>query len=251
MRTITPRSPGVVPISLLVQTGSFAHCFLNPDWSFRELALDLALAAVLAALLSSLVSVAAFSIPSVLRLLAFPLLGVSGAVAATAGAMALVDTVPLFTSLPFGLPWLEWQFRLDVLSALFLLIIGIVTFAVAIFGPGYVREYEHGHHPLSQLGIFTGLFIAGMMLVVLADDAFLFMIAWELMSLSSYFLVMFHHEQAANRRAGFLYLLMAHIAGLAILLGFGVLATFGDGFSFDAMRAAPLSPSRSVRPALP
>jgi formate hydrogenlyase subunit 3/multisubunit Na+/H+ antiporter MnhD subunit len=206
------------------------------------LALDLALAAVLAALLSSVVSIAAFSIPSVLRFLAFPLLGISGAIAAVAGVVALVDAVPLFGSLPFGLPWLEWQLRLDVLSALFLLIIGIVTFAVAIFGPGYVREYEHGNHPLTQLGIFTGLFVAGMMLVVLANDAFLFMIAWELMSLSSYFLVVFNHEQAANRRAGFLYLLMAHVGGLAILLGFGVLASFGDGFSFDAMRAVQLSP---------
>ncbi|MDT8388618.1 MAG: hydrogenase 4 subunit B [Thiogranum sp.] len=206
------------------------------------MALDLALYAVLAALFSAAVSAAAFRIPAVLRFLAFPLIGVSGACGAVAGVMALTDGGVLSTSLPFGLPWLEWQLRLDVLSGLFVTIIGVVTFAVSIYGPGYVREYEHGSHPLAQLGIFTGLFIAGMLLVVLANDAFLFMISWELMSLSSYFLVMFHHEQAANRRAGFLYLLMAHVGGLAILLSYGVLATFGDGFSFEAMRNAPLSP---------
>ncbi|MCO6411877.1 MAG: hydrogenase 4 subunit B [Thiogranum sp.] len=206
------------------------------------MAIDFALAAVLAALGSSLVSTAAHKVPSVLRYLAFPLLAVSGAAATVAGFMVMGNGEVLVTTLPVGLPWLEWQIRVDVLSALFLTIIGIVTFAVAIFGPGYVREYEHGQHPLAQLGIFTGLFITGMLLVVMANDAFLFMIAWELMSLSSYFLVMFHHEQAANRRAGFLYLLMAHVGGLAILLGYGVLATFGDGFSFDAMRAAPLTP---------
>ena len=91
-----------------------------------------------------------------------------------------------------------------------------------------------------------------MLLVVLADDAFLFMVAWELMSLSSYFLVAFQHEHAANRRAAFLYLLMAHVGGLAILLGYGVLAAFGDGFDLRrAMRArrsvaaaGPASPSR-------
>jgi len=68
------------------------------------------------------------------------------------------------------------------------------------------------------------------------------MVAWELMSVSSYFLVSFQHEQAANRRAAFLYLLMAHIGGLSILLGYGVLAGFGHGFAFDALRAAELSP---------
>lgn len=90
------------------------------------------------------------------------------------------------------------------------------------------------------LGLFTALFVLGMKLVVLADDAFAFMVAWELMSLSSYFLVIFQHHHAANRRAGFLYLLMAHIGALAILLGFGVLAAFGGGFAFDAMRGTEL-----------
>lgn len=206
------------------------------------MALNLALAAVLAALASAGVSLLAHRRIAVLKLFSFPLLTLSGLCAAIAGGMILAAGDVQSAQLPFGLPWLPWQARLDVLSGLFLLIIGIVTVAVGLFGPGYVTEYAHGDHPLVQLGVFTGLFIAGMQLVVLANDAFLFMIAWELMSLSSYFLVVFHHEQAANRRAGFLYLLMAHVGGLAILLGYGVLATFGDGFSFDAMRAAPLSP---------
>ncbi|MFN2308871.1 MAG: hydrogenase 4 subunit B [Gammaproteobacteria bacterium] len=206
------------------------------------MALHLALAAVLAALASAGVSLLAHRRVRVLQWTAFPLLTLSGLCACLAGGMALGSGTVESTQLPFGLPWLPWQVRLDVLSALFLLIIGIVTVAVGIFGPGYVAEYRHGDHPLVQLGVFTGLFIAGMQLVVLADDAYLFMIAWELMSLSSYFLVVFHHEQAANRRAAFLYLLMAHVGGLCILLGYGVLATFGDGFAFTAMRAAELSP---------
>jgi len=206
------------------------------------LALNLALAAVLAALASAIVSLAAHRRIGVLKWLSFPLLGLSGLAAAVAGGMALAGGDAQVAQLPLGLPWLPWQVRLDVLAGLFLLIIGIVTFAVGIFGPGYVSEYEHGDHPLVQLGFFTGLFIAGMQLVVLANDAFMFMIAWELMSLSSYFLVVFHHEQAANRRAGFLYLLMAHVGGLTILLGYGVLATFGGGFDFDAMRVVELTP---------
>lgn len=206
------------------------------------MALNLAFAAVIASLLSAAVSLGAHRRIAVLRILSFPLLGVAGAAAAAAGIITLSSGAVFTDTLPIGLPWLDWQVRLDTLSALFLTIIGVVSFAVALFGPGYMREYEHGDHPLVQLGMFTGLFVTGMLLVVLADDAFMFMVAWELMSLSSYFLVVFHHEQAANRRAGFLYLLMAHVGGLMILLGYGVLATFGDGFAFAAMRTAELSP---------
>ena len=80
-----------------------------------------------------------------------------------------------------------------------------------------------------------------MLLVLLADDAFMFMIAWELMSVASYFLVAFQHENSANRRAAFLYLLMAEVGALSIILGFGVLASFSDGFTFDALRESKLS----------
>jgi formate hydrogenlyase subunit 3/multisubunit Na+/H+ antiporter MnhD subunit len=143
--------------------------------------------------------------------------------------------------LPLGLPWLPWQLRLDALSGFFLCIIGVVSFAVGLYAPGYVRGFEGGRDSLPVLGVFTGLFLAAMLLVVLADGAFLFMVAWELMSLSSYFLVAYHHDNAASRRAAFFYLLMGHIGGLAILLAFGVIASFGDGFAFDAMRGAQLS----------
>lgn len=199
-----------------------------------------AVLAVCLALLSALLSLGTRRRPALLRLLVIPTMGGAGLLAAIAGVAALVGQVEQTMTLPLGLPWLPWRLRLDALAGLFLTLIGIVTFVVAWYAPGYVREFEHGHDSLPALGGFTGLFIAGMQLVVLADGAFLFMVAWELMSLSSYFLVTFQHEKAANRRAGFLYLLMAHVGGLSILLGYGVLAAFGDGFGFDAMRQATL-----------
>ncbi|MDD5035619.1 MAG: hydrogenase 4 subunit B, partial [Methylococcaceae bacterium] len=78
-------------------------------------------------------------------------------------------------------------------------------------------------------------------LVLLADDAFFFMIGWELMSVASYFLVAYQHEHPANRRAAFLYLLMAEVGALAIILGFGVLAGFSGNFTFESMRPTHLS----------
>jgi len=204
-------------------------------------ALSLAALAVLLALASSAVSLFSVWAPRVLRMLGMPLFGLAGLVALAAGLGALLQDGVATATLPMGLPWLPSRVRLDALSGFFLCVIGVVSFAVGLYGPAYVRGYEHGRDSLTALGGFAGLFLAGMLLVVLADDAFLFMVSWEVMSLSSYFLVAFQHENAANRRAAFLYLLMAHIGGLAILLGYGVLASFGGGFAFEAMRAAPLS----------
>lgn len=200
--------------------------------------LDIALAAVGCSLLSAAASLPTCRRRWLLGMVAFPLLGLSGLLAAGAGLWALVGGGVEHATLPLGLPWLPWQIRFDALAGFTFTLIGVVVAAVALYGPGYVREFEYGRDPLPALGGFTGLFVAGMLLVVLADDAFLFMIAWELMSLASYFLVAFQHENAANRRSAFLYLLMAQLGGVVILLGFGVLAAFGGGFGFDAMRAA-------------
>ena len=207
-----------------------------------ETSLALAGLAVLLALASAFTSLFAERNPAALRRVATPLLGLSGLMAMAAGMMALILGGSAQATLPLGLPWLPWHVRLDALAGFFLLIIGVVTSAVGIYGPAYVRGFEHGPDSLTALGGFSGLFLTGMLMVVLADDAFLFMIAWELMSLSSYFLVAFHHEHAANRRAAFLYLMMAHVGGLMILLGYGVLASFAGGFSFNELRAAELSP---------
>ncbi len=204
--------------------------------------MGLAAMAVLLALGSALAALFTQRRPELMRLLVMPLLGASGAAALAGGLGGLLQGGTEILSLPLGLPWLHWTLRLDVLSGFFMALIGTVVIGVALYGPGYVREFEHGRDSLPALGGFTGIFVAGMMGVVLADDAYLFMVAWEVMSLSSYFLVAFQHEHAANRRAALLYLLMAHIGGLSILLGYGVLAGFGDGFAFDAMRAAQLSP---------
>ena len=204
-------------------------------------ALATALAAVVLALASALVSCFTGRAPILLRRLAFPLLGLSGSAAVAAGLSALGSAANATLILPLGLPWLPWHLRLDPLAGFFLCIIGLLSVAVAVYGPAYTRGLEQGRDPLPALGGFTGLFLAGMLLVVLADDAFLFMVAWEVMSLASYFLVAFHHEHGANRRAAFLYLLMAHIGALAILLAYGVLATQGGGFEFTALRGADLS----------
>jgi hydrogenase-4 component B len=195
------------------------------------------------ALASAALSLGAGRCPSLLRRLALPLFGLSGLAALAAGALALGSGAVARAELPLGLPWLAWQVRLDALAGVFLCLIGVLAAAVAVFATGYVRGFEQGRDSLEALGGCSGLFLAAMLTLVLADDALLFMVAWEVMSLASYFLVVFHHDQPASRRAGFLYLLMAQVGGLAILLGFGVLAAFGQGFEFAALRGAGLTPA--------
>ena len=179
--------------------------------------------------------------PAFLRLAVFILLGLSGVFAVLAGLAVLITQSVITDQIALGLPWLPWHVRFDCLSGFFYLIIGIGVCAVSLYGPGYVHSNKEKDHPFAVLGLFTGLFVSGMLLVLLADDAFFFMIAWELMSVASYFLVAFQHEKSANRRAAFLYLLMAEVGALSIILGFGVLASFSDGFTFDALRASSLS----------
>src|ERR1039458_10395292 len=142
--------------------------------------------------------------------------------------------------LPLGLPDLPFHIRLDALSAFFLLLIGVAGAGISTFSAGYFRVGE-GTAP-GLMGLQYHVFLASMVMVILADDAYLFMVAWETMALSSYFLVTTQHRIPEIRRAGFLYLLIAHVGAIAILLCFGILQGGSWQFTFDAMRAAHLDP---------
>src|SRR5256885_3813948 len=135
-------------------------------------------------------------------------------------------------TLPLGIPWLGAHFRMDALSAFFLAVVDLGAAAASLFALGYGR---HEHSPLRVLPFYPA-FLAGMNLVVLADDAFSFLIAWEFMSLSSWALVMAHHRERDNLRAGYIYLVMASFGTLALLLAFGLLAGADGGYAFGHIR---------------
>ncbi len=143
--------------------------------------------------------------------------------------------------LPLGLPDLPFHVRSDALADVFLFLLGAASAGVSIFAAGYFRSGE-GTAP-GLLCLQYHLFLASMGLVLLADDAYLFMLAWETMALTSYFLVTTQHRLPEIRRAGFLYLLIAHVGAMSILLCFGVLQGGSWQFTFDAMRSAHLEPA--------
>lgn len=147
---------------------------------------------------------------------------------------------PQTVIIPLGLPDLPFHARLDSLSAFFLMILGLTGAGISFFAAGYFRSGE-GTAP-GTLGLYYHIFLASMAVVILADDAYLFMVAWETMALTSYFLVTSQHRIPEIRSAGFLYLLMAHLGAVCILLSFGVMQGGSWQFTLDAMRSASLTP---------
>jgi len=161
-------------------------------------------------------------------------------IALAAVALSAAPAAPEEIVLPLGLPDLPFHFRLDALSAFFLSVLGTVSAGVSTFAAGYLRKGE-GTPPGLQC-LYYHVFLASMALVLVADDAYVFMVMWETMAVSSFFLVTSDHRSAEIRRAGFLYLLVAHVGALSILLCFGVLQGGAGDYTFAAMRGQSLAP---------
>ena len=172
----------------------------------------------------------------------FPLSAVLGVVLAAVGLAALTGA-PEAQVLPIGLPGLPFHVRLDPLSAFFLLLLGLAGSGVSIFAAGYFRAGE-GTAP-GVMCLQYHVFLGAMAMVLVADDAYAFMVCWELMALASFFLVTTNHRIREIQRAGFLYLLIAHVGAIGILLCFGVLQANTGDYTFANMRAQHLAPFRA------
>jgi formate hydrogenlyase subunit 3/multisubunit Na+/H+ antiporter MnhD subunit len=204
-----------------------------------EARLDLVLVVVAAWLATGLAGVLALRRFTFVARVLFPFGGALG-LALLVLAVPAVFAAPQGIVLPVGLPTLPFHLRLDALSAFFLMVIGGVSAGVSIFAAGYFRRAEGT--PPGLLCLEYHVFLASMTLVVLADDAYAFMVMWETMALSSFFLVIANHRIPEVRRAGFLYLTMAHIGAVAILLCFGVLQANTGDYTFANMRAQQPTP---------
>lgn len=194
----------------------------------------LLVAAVLAILLSGAKAATAITYGATLIVSTIALIGAIGGLIGGTAASSLV--------LPIGLPWLGAHFRLDALSAFFLVVVNLGGAAASLYGLGY-GQHEYAPHRVLP---FFPAFLAGMNLVVLADDAFSYLLCWEFMSLASWALVMAHHREAGNAKAGYVYLLMASFGTLALLLAFGLLSGATGDYGFAAIRAGVHTPYVSM-----
>ncbi len=210
--------------------GPIISHWLHLDWVLVIMAawLVLGVAGVLALRRLALVAHLFFPIGGLLGLALFGI------------ALGAILGTPEVAVLPIGLPDLPFHFRLDSLSAYFLMVLGGAAAGISVFAAGYFRKGEGT--PPGLMCLQYHVFLASMVGVILADDAYAFMVLWEAMALSSYFLVTANHRVAEVRSAGYLYITMAHIGALAVLLCFGVLQANTGIYTFANMRAQELSP---------
>jgi formate hydrogenlyase subunit 3/multisubunit Na+/H+ antiporter MnhD subunit len=167
---------------------------------------------------------------------------IAAATTAAAAAWFLMSGAATeLAALPLGPPQTGAHFRIDPLGAFFLFVVGVAGALISLYALAYGR---HDREPGRVLPFYPA-FLAGMTLVLIADDAFSFLLSWEGMSLASWFLVLSTHREAETPRAAFLYLVMASIGVAALLICFGLLAGAGGDYRFAAM-GATLDPGKSA-----
>ena len=155
-------------------------------------------------------------------------------IGAVASLLALRSGTTLVWRARVALPLGEWRVGIDPLSAFFALCICVVSGLAAVYGAGYLHAYL-GKRRVAPAVVCFNLLLAAMLGVVLARDGVLFLLAWEVMSLSSFFLVTFDNDRDDVRRAGTTYLIASHVGVILLFALFSLLARTAGGFDFAAM----------------
>ena len=143
--------------------------------------------------------------------------------------------LPQLRLLPDLIPYLRFTARLDPLGGFFLLLLSLLGFALSTYSLGYARGF-FGRKNVGVLGAFFNALLLATTLTFVADNIWLFLIAWELMALTAYCLVSFEHERPEAREAGVLYFIMSHIDAGCIILGFLLLFQSSGDYGFDSLR---------------
>ncbi len=138
---------------------------------------------------------------------------------------------PRFEVIPGPMATLPLSVHLDALSAFFLMLVSVLALAISIYSLGYAKGF-YGRKSITLLGALFNVLLLATSLVAVADNAFFFLVAWEIMALTAYCLVSYEHEQKETRNAGVLYLVMSHIGTGCIILGFLLLFQSSGGYGF-------------------
>ncbi|HNU68964.1 MAG TPA: proton-conducting transporter membrane subunit, partial [Myxococcota bacterium] len=162
---------------------------------------------------------------------------VSGCVVAASSALHVIVTGRTWEA------WTVWQTPMgplhagiDHLSAVFIILISIVGALAALYGRGYLAGHHSHPSRAERSWCWYNLLLAAMILVVTTRDGFGFLMAWEGMSLASFFLVMYDHERAGVTRAGWIYMVTAHV-GAAFLFVMFLLLGHGGTLDFTSIIA--------------
>lgn len=169
----------------------------------------------------------------------------AGGTGAVIGLFSDFGSVEIF-NLTTTVPLLSLQMSADRLSAFFILILCVSVVAVSLYSIGYVRHY-YGNHNVGIFSFLYALFILSMFTVITADNTLFFFVTWEIMSVVSYFLVVFEHEKKDTVRAGTLYVIMTHIAAAFLLTAFMIMFSYTGTFALNAdTSAVPIAVQNTV-----
>lgn len=167
--------------------------------------------------------------------------GVTGVLAGVLGIIACIpvlissDTVVDVFKTPFE--FASFSIRIDGLAAFMVCVISLLVIVTALYSFSYVKEYKG--KGAGSMGFFMNLFIASMVALVTSDNAFYFLVFFEMMSLASYFLVLTEQDDNAVN-AGLLYFFIAHAGSVLIMIAFFIFYCYAGSFEFSAFRQTTL-----------
>lgn len=145
----------------------------------------------------------------------------------------------------WDVPYGSFSLELDPLSAFFAFPVLVLSALAAIYATRYVMAF-YGHKSVGGMWFFYNLLVAGMLLVVLARNAVLFLVAWELMSLAAFFLITFEDEEAEVREAGKTFLIATHLGTAFLLVMFVLLGAQAGSLDFADFAASPSTAPASL-----
>lgn len=153
--------------------------------------------------------------------------------------LLFLKDVPLNLNFSTNIPFLSLAFNIDSLAAFFILIISMVSVVVSLFSYTYMSHYFYIHN-VAVFGCFYNLFILSMVLLVASSNLILFLIFWELMSLISYFLVIYEHEKEDVQKAGKIYIIMTYTGTAFITAAFILIAYFTKSFELSGIASSSI-----------
>ncbi len=167
-------------------------------------------------------------------------INLAGTVAGTAAMIWLAGRALIEGPIDFGFGGLrvlgltaQLNFHIDGLSAIFVILISVLVSASALYSIGYLEHYRH--ESLRRYFFPFPFFAAGMLAVVTTSDWFWFLVFWEVMTLASYFLVIFESDNRENLSAGFIYFFMTHLTSAGLMVAVMFLSHRTGSFAFSAL----------------
>jgi formate hydrogenlyase subunit 3/multisubunit Na+/H+ antiporter MnhD subunit len=159
--------------------------------------------------------------------------------------LALVEAIRTLASgqivsvrIPWHVPLGSFNMLMDPLAAWFVVPMAVVGSLAAVYGSEYLQAHR-GHRNLGVSWFLFNVLLASMLLVVVARNGMFFLVAWEIMSVSSFFLVMFDGQEESVRRAGWTYLVATHIGTAFLLATFVLLGRSSGTLDLDRCHVGP------------